>query len=193
VVAGDADQQLDAAVSFPGWDAAMRALRRQDHERVVLDVGYRCPPEVSALARSVLGRSPPPEATTVERFPTASALHAWLGATAERLLDQDPRARVGVFTREGRAARRVADGIRAHVPARLVWGGDFGFAPGVDVTTIDQVRGLEFDHVLVADASAAVYADDERSRRALYVAITRARRTVRLAAVGSPTPLVSPR
>jgi DNA helicase IV len=99
------------------------------------------------------------------------------------MTDEDPRASIAVLCRAPLAARRIAERLREHLPVRLVWGGDFRFAPGVDVTTIDQVRGLEFDHVFVVDGAA--YDADARSRRALYVAITRARTSVHLASAGA--------
>ncbi len=98
----------------------------------------------------------------------------------------DPGAVIAVIARSPSTARRIADDMRGEVPLRLVWGGDFSFAPGVEVTTVDQVRGLEFDHVIVPDASASAYGADPASRQALYVAITRARKSARLASVGPP-------
>jgi DNA helicase IV len=58
------------------------------------------------------------------------------------------------------------------------------------VTTVDQVRGLEFDTVIVPDATADAYPDDPAARRALYVAVTRTRHQLVLAAAGKGTPLL---
>ncbi len=182
VVAGDADQQLDDRACFEGWEATMRALRARDHVRVVLDVGYRCPPEVVALARRVLGDASPMGGAAVRPFASETELAAWVAAYFERVTGDDPRATFAVITRSQLTARRLARLLRAHTPARLVWGGDFRFAPGLDVTTVDQVRGLEFDHVVVPDATPDTYGADPASRRALYVAVTRARKTATLVA-----------
>jgi hypothetical protein len=194
IVAGDADQRLDVDGHFAGWSEAMQALGCDDYERVVLDVSYRCPPEVFTLAKQALGETPvDPEGTPIALFASAPDRSAWLASTLERLTENDPRAAIAVLTRSPRAARRIADDLRrALVAARLVWGGDFSLAPGVDITTIDQVRGMEFDHVIVADASAASFGDDVASRRAMYVAITRARRSARLASVGPPATFLVP-
>ena len=51
---------------------------------------------------------------------------------------------------------------------------DFRFAPGIEITEVDQVKGLEFDYVILLDASAQHYPDDARSRRLLHVGATRA-------------------
>jgi DNA helicase IV len=74
--------------------------------------------------------------------------------------------------------------------ARLVLDGEFSFRPGVDVTEVGQVKGLEFDYVVVPDASAAAYPDTEESRRRLHVAVTRASHQLWVTAVGTPSPLV---
>ena len=58
------------------------------------------------------------------------------------------------------------------------------------VTSVDQVKGLEFDVVIVPDVSAAAYPDTPAARRALYVAVTRARRTVSLARIGEASPIL---
>jgi ATP-dependent DNA helicase UvrD/PcrA len=186
VVAGDADQQLDDRACFFGWDATMQALGHADGERVVLDIGYRCPPHVVAVARHVLGTRPAePEAIDLTHFASEADLGAWLAATAERLLARSPPSSVAIIARSPLTARRLADRIRNETPARLVLDGQFRPFPGIDVTTVDQVRGLEFEHVIVPDATGSAYGTDPISRRALYVAITRARNTVRFGAVGS--------
>jgi DNA helicase IV len=63
----------------------------------------------------------------------------------------------------------------------------------VQVSIADEVKGLEFDLVVVPDAGARDYPDDAASRRAMYVAVTRARHQVLLACVGDASPVVAAR
>jgi hypothetical protein len=49
---------------------------------------------------------------------------------------------------------------------------------------IGEVKGLEFDTVLVPDAVAGVWPETPQARRALYVAVTRADRQLVLSAAG---------
>ncbi len=185
VVAGDADQQLDERACFRGWEATMRSLGATDYERTVLDVSYRCPPDVVALARHVLSAEDPFASDAIERFANEDARNAHL-LTYLGSVTRDAGTSVAVIVRSPLLARRLASVLRAELSVRLVWGGDFRLAPGVDLTTVDQVRGLEFDHVVVPDASPTTYGDDPAGRRALYVAITRARRSLRLLAIAGP-------
>ena len=67
----------------------------------------------------------------------------------------------------------------------------FTFRPGVDVTDVASVKGLEFDYVVVPDASARAYPDDEDARRRLHVAVTRAAHQLWIAAPGHPSPLIA--
>lgn len=49
---------------------------------------------------------------------------------------------------------------------------------------IHKAKGQEFDHVIVAHCSASPFPDAEEARRLLYVAISRARRSVTILASG---------
>jgi DNA helicase-2/ATP-dependent DNA helicase PcrA len=196
VVAGDADQQTGATGTFLGWDATMREIGWADHATVQLDVGYRCPPGVVALARSILG-APASRAAggaaargvdpSYLAFPSEQTLAADLGRAMRTLLRQDPRASIAVICRSPLTARRLAPLLSAEVSARLVFDGRFLARGPAQVTTVDEVKGLEFDVVVVPDATSADYPDTPTARRALYVAVTRARHQVVLAGVGERT------
>jgi len=193
VVAGDADQQTDATTSFQGWSTTMQQLGCDRYDAVNLEVGYRCSPDVVALSRSI--RAPGDrEAQRTENQPRAfaheAALDAWLADGLRILRRRDPRASVAVVCRAPLTARRVAGALQAaEVPARVVFDGRFLPRGPVQVSTVEEVKGLEFDFVVVPDASAAHYPDDPAARHALYVAVTRARHQVALACVGEPSVL----
>jgi DNA helicase-2/ATP-dependent DNA helicase PcrA len=78
------------------------------------------------------------------------------------------------------------------VPAKLALEGDFDFDAGTHVTCVPEVKGLEFDFVVVPDASAASYPPTDAARRALYVAVTRATHQLALASVGPGSPMLEP-
>jgi superfamily I DNA/RNA helicase len=221
VVAGDPAQQIDPSVTFTNWEASMRALGCEHYDTVTLEVGYRCPVAVQALARRILGASdssPPSPACatrsnacgrgTLEesgrrrprgsqgssvllRAPEDEAdFVAWLGRELSTLAPHDRTATTAIVARAPLFARRFAERLRAYLPTRLVLDGGFLARGGVQVTTVDQVRGLEFDHVVVPDATAPVYPNDAASRRALYVAVTRTRHQLVLAGAGERTRLL---
>jgi DNA helicase-2/ATP-dependent DNA helicase PcrA len=60
----------------------------------------------------------------------------------------------------------------------------------VVVTSVAEAQGLEFDVVVVPDASSTAYPDTPTARRALYVAMTRAVDWLWLTTVGSWSPML---
>lgn len=197
IVAGDAGQQIDPTTCFSGWSAAMTDLRAARYAETRLDTSYRCPPEVTELARHVLdpARAPGPAGSSGAAVNTLCAgnechLAAWIGEGLRRIDRDDPRASVAVIARTPEAARRWAQGLRHCADVRLALDGDFRFDGGMQVTCVAEVKGLEFDYVVVPDASPAVYPSEPEARRALYVALTRAVHSVTLAAVGRLSPIL---
>jgi len=73
---------------------------------------------------------------------------------------------------------------------RQVENQDFRFTPGVEVTEIEQVKGLEFDYVVLVETSASHFPDTPAARRRLHVGATRAVHQLWLTSVGTPSPLV---
>jgi DNA helicase IV len=61
----------------------------------------------------------------------------------------------------------------------------------VDVTDVANVKGLEFDYVVVPDAAAHVYPVTDEARRLLHVAVTRASHQLWIVSGGSPTALLA--
>ena len=189
-VAGDERQQVDPTSTFVGWPGTLAELGVEEPAIVTLAASYRCPQTVEDVARAVLdprvGSRPQPRGAPVvcARHEHLGPLVAALGDGLAALLQDDPRLTAAVVCRHVETARRLHALLRHAVPARLVIGGEFTFRPGVDVTTVHEVKGLEFDVVAVPDVDAASYADAPESRRALYVALTRAVHQAWLLAAG---------
>ena len=191
IVAGDAEQQIDPSVTFDGWQETMRELGSIEYVTATLQIGYRCPPGVVAIARHLIGAAEPaaeahkprPRDALSISFADEAELARWLVDELRSLLTRDRGISVAVVCRTPVEARRVTRWFRGGSPVRLVLDGSF-LPRGVQVTSVDQVKGLEFDVVVVPDAGASSYPDEPSSRRALYVAVTRARRQLVLAYTG---------
>ncbi len=188
IVAGDAAQQVDPTSFFAGWEAVLEELGATSAERAVLEVSYRCPPDVTALARSLLDPekrpgSPEPSITRA-RHESPFHLVVWLTEELRRLQAEDPTASITVICRSPEAAKTQERMLRHGPPVRLALDGRFEFRPGLTVTSVQEVKGLEFDYVLIPDATASTWPDTQESRRALYVAVTRATHRLGLAAAG---------
>jgi len=189
IVAGDDAQQVDPAAGFRGWEATMAELGAREYRRAVLEVSYRCPPEVTAFARGL--RQPKgTSAFPLARFDDESHLAAWLVDALRDLDSNDPLAAAAVVCRAPLDAAQLARVLKMGLPVHLALDGAFRFGPGAQVTCVPEVKGLEFDHVVVPDAAAGRYANTPEARRALYVAATRASAQLLLAAAGTPSPLI---
>jgi DNA helicase II / ATP-dependent DNA helicase PcrA len=196
-LAGDEAQQT--ASSFAGWPASLSTLGVERPSVVRLATSYRCPRPVAELARRVLG-SLAPEAPSraardgapVGRFRFASDAQAQLfvaGALRD-LAGREPRASVAVLAHDADAAARM-HALLADLPeARLVLRGDFSFDPGIDVTDVENAKGLEFDYVVVPDANALAYPATDDARRRLHVAVTRAAHQLWIVSSGAASPLL---
>ncbi|WP_441292138.1 ATP-binding domain-containing protein [Sorangium sp. KYC3313] len=179
-LAGDEAQQTSS--SFAGWDAARAALGVGDAATCRLAVSYRCPRPVAELARRLLGELAPEAPARAARdgapvglfrFPSEAQAHLFLAGALRDLVGREPRASVAVIARDAGAARELHALIAELPEARLVLEGAFSFEPGIDVTDVDSAKGLEFDYVVVPDATAAAYPMNHEARRRLHVAVTR--------------------
>jgi hypothetical protein len=179
VVAGDADQQVDPGSCFLGWKASMAELGAERHHVSTLANSYRCPPEVTALARHVLDPNSKPiaqekrSALVLTSFEHAGEQLTWLIDALRDLQSRDRYASVAVIVRTPEEARRWCTLIRRGVVARLDLDGAYALHAGITVTCVGEVKGLEFDVAIVPDASLETYPDISEARRALYVACTR--------------------
>ncbi len=67
---------------------------------------------------------------------------------------------------------------------------NFAFAPGVEVVEVSEIKGLEFDYVVLIEVSAAHYPDNSHARRLLHVGATRAAHQLWLTCVGTASPIL---
>jgi DNA helicase-2/ATP-dependent DNA helicase PcrA len=200
-LAGDTAQRLLLDNGFTDWQGVLRDLGYTGVSIEPLRIGYRSTKEVLEFAREVLGPladPEPPVATRtgapveIHRFPDVGAAVAFLGEALRSLALDEPRASVAVVAREPERADLYYEGLkRAEVP-RLsrVRAQDFSFKPGVEVTDIRQVKGLEFDYVVMVDVTAGAYPANDESRHLLHIGATRAAHQLWLIATGEPSRLL---
>jgi DNA helicase IV len=197
-VAGDAAQRIDRSGYFSSWEAAMTALGTRASP-AYLETSYRCPEPIVEFAHAVLGPEGPPQKPRANRGgapvlrsqlqgegPSAAVLVQAL----RELVRRDPSAGVAILARDAKAARALHEVLSRAIPTRLVEDGDFAFGPGIEVTEVAHVKGLEFDYVIVPDADTRSYPDTPESRRLLHVAATRASRRLWIISPAAPSPIL---
>jgi hypothetical protein len=196
-LAGDEAQQTSS--SFAGWARSLETLGVSSAATCRLATSYRCPRPVAELARRVLGHLAPVAEARISRegapvgwfgFPTEQQADLFLAGAVRDLIDREPHASLAVLARDADGARRFYELIRELPEARLVRDGEFTFDAGVDVTEVEDAKGLEFDYVIIPDATAAAYPTTDDARRRLHVAVTRASHQLWIAAGGVPSRLL---
>ena len=148
-----------------------------------------------ATDTATLRDGPMPEIYTRDSFEGEDAVVRETIALTRR---ENPNATIAILHYN----RKAAYGIRASVGGRILDKDNPDMTtPGVIVTTIGNVKGLEFDTVIVkgvnegvlpwrADPGESQAQEDEVGRRRLYVAITRARRRLVLICGRRPSPFI---
>ncbi len=200
-LAGDLAQRLHLYNGFSDWRGVLSDLGL-DHVKVEpLKLSYRSTHEIIEFANDVLGplqTEEPGRATRrgvpVELFRFAQSGDAvgFLGEALRDLVASEPQASVAVIARYPEQADLYHRGLeKAEVPnLRRISDQDFPFKPGVDVTDVRQVKGLEFDYVVLLEVSEASYPDQEEARHLLHIAATRAAHQLWVTTTGEPSPLI---
>jgi len=201
-LAGDTQQHVLQDSGFTSWSDFFRHLEIGGTEVETLRISYRSTREIMDFALALLGplreddeapattRSGPP--VEYFRFTDHGACVAFLGQALEALAHEEPLASVALLTPSPTLSALYYEGLRlADVPRLgLVRDQRYSFAPGVEITEAQAVKGLEFDYVVVVEASAGHYGDTPAARRLLHVAATRAIHQLWLTSVATPSPLL---
>jgi DNA helicase-2/ATP-dependent DNA helicase PcrA len=200
-LAGDVAQRLHMDNGFSSWTEVMAQLGLSHVEIEPLKLSYRSTYEIIEFAHQALGPLAPEEmgkatrgGAPVELFRFAHSGDAvgFLGEALRDLARAEPRASVAVIARYPEQADLYYKGlVNAEVPnVRRVADQDFPFKPGIDVTDVKQVKGLEFDYVVVVEANQATFPTSEDARHLMHIAATRAAHQLWLTCSGEPSLLI---
>ncbi|HJN74724.1 MAG TPA: ATP-binding domain-containing protein [Myxococcota bacterium] len=201
-LSGDTQQHIIEEAGFADWADFFEHVGVSGTAVSTLKVSYRSTHEITSFARGVLGpyaeddeaptTTRPGAPVELFRFTDHGACVGFLGDVLQQLARREPLASIVVLTPNPGVSAMYAAGLRkAEVPRlRLVEDQDFAFSPGVEVTEVQEVKGLEFDYVVVVEASARYYPDTSHTRRLLHVAATRAAHQLWLVSVGTPSPII---
>jgi DNA helicase-2/ATP-dependent DNA helicase PcrA len=200
-LAGDTAQRLHMDSGFRDWRETLASLGLSHVEVEPLRIAYRSTREVLQFARDVLGPLADPTPPIAPRtgapvehhhFPSQGAAVAFLADALRPLFAREPRATVAILARHPEQADVYHQALRmAEIPhLRRIRAYEFAFRPGVEVTEVRQVKGLEYDYVVLVDANATTYPADDESRHLLHIGATRAAHQLWIVSTGAPSPLL---
>jgi DNA helicase IV len=199
-VVGDTNQKIVPSADFIGWDALARELGLDAAAVSQLEVAHRSTAPIMAVANTLTGDPTGPgrpgPMPRLHRTDSPERVRELLVTEVARLAQEHEHGHVAVVTRSRRAAQELAPVLAGELRGVVVRHGhnkSFAFEPGVTVTNMAQVKGLEFDAVVVLEPDASAYpADGQDGRRWLYTVCTRAKSDLVFIVRGEPTPLLAP-
>jgi len=200
-LAGDTQQRLVFDNHFDSWTDLLTQLQIPTLKVSTLKVAYRSTKEVVEFARNVLGPLADPDAPEAPRTgaPVEGFVFGELGEEVGFLADvlrglmgRERSANLALITRYSAQADQYYDALsKAEVPLlRRVSKQDFTFTPGIDITDVTQIKGLEYDYVILAGVDEPSYPDSLESRHLLHIGATRAAHQLWLTASRGSSPLV---
>ena len=200
-IAGDKAQKMIFDNGFVDWPQLLTDAGLPHVAIQPLKITYRSTRQVMALAQHVLGHLHDPNDDLIARdgapvsyfgFSDMGEAVAFLGEALRNLMQREPMASVALITRYPQQAELYYEALRiAEVPRlRLVARQDFAFLPGIDVTDVRQIKGLEFDYVVVLDPTRQNYPARDQTRHLLHIACTRTAYQLWLVCSAEPSKLV---
>ena len=198
-IVGDVNQKLVPTADFIGWDALAQELGLDGGDVAQLEVAHRSTQPIMDVADAVSADKPTVGARPGKRpryFREAS--DAAVTSRVLELIDEhvarDDAAHLCVVCAHRDDATALSERLKTLLDGvsdvRLGHNDSFVFARGVTVTNYRQVKGLEFDAVIVVEPSTANYPVDAVGRGALYTVCTRARDRLDLVGTGPVSALL---
>ncbi len=182
-IVGDVSQKILFARKFIGWDKILNNLEIKKDDLIQLEVSFRCTVPIMNLARKIEGHTDPVpfgrpgNAITWHRAKDHNDFLETLASWTEDLLKKDPYKLVALICRYPKQAMELKEELETMISHEVRVGhrDQFSFEPGIIVSNIHQVKGLEFDAVALIEPSEGSYPGKRsESRNMLYVGVTRA-------------------
>ena len=167
-----------------------------------LMTSYRSSPEITALFSSLLPEDERLRVSSVLRPGVAPRITAceegldqYRAALVEAIEEAvgEPQGLTAVVVNTKKRVKwlgeLLAETMGERAP-RTVGEGDALPDAGVILINLRLAKGLEFDRLIIADAQASEFPDDDLARRRLYTAVSRATQRVTIISQGELTPLL---
>lgn len=187
-VLGDVNQMADPFLNVGDEETARAMLGGESCVRFDINTSYRSTYEIATYAN----RFTPVAITPIDRHGEEPVVAAVAAEDLVRRIKaevnvarQKGYTSVAIIAKSADEARRLQDELRS-IGAVLLLNADATYVGGVVVTTAFAAKGFEFDQVILADASDALYANPWDDRL-LYISVTRALHRLVVLYTGKPS------
>ncbi|WP_074011119.1 RNA polymerase recycling motor HelD [Numidum massiliense] len=197
-VLGDLNQAIYAHAAGSGYALLSSLFGSEQTETVLLTRSYRSTRPIVEFTRGMIAGG-----ETIEPFNRAGNLPTVTRvadkddrvakiAARIRTLQQDGLETIAVICKTARESREAYTALQENgsVPVRLIARETASFEAGTVIIPAYLAKGVEFDAVIVYDASETQYGR-ENERKLLYTACTRAMHELHLYYVGEVSPFIA--
>ncbi|MBF0105507.1 MAG: AAA family ATPase [Deltaproteobacteria bacterium] len=202
-LAGDLGQRVFENRGFGSWNELLEELGLESGDIINLNVAYRCTYQIYELAEHI--RNPDLKNDDLHLTPlfgpepVLTLCHGFSDAVLEAkkwmddIIKTNRHTTGAVICKTSAEARLVYDALVKAGTYGIRYGDaqHFEFTPGITITDVKQVKGLEFVNVLVFNPSENHYNTlNDYDRNLLYVAVTRAQARLDLVCYDAPSTLI---
>lgn len=201
-IVGDMGQRIIAGRDAWSWNELLQEAGFSETTPVSLTVSFRTTREILEVASHVRGekfdesemralrRGSSPEFISVKESTLyVLQIAEWIQAR----LQDSPKAISAIICRWPKQAAQLVEELRKQGmnSVRLGHRDQFEFSPGITITNVHQVKGLEFRNVLIVEPSEENYSSkNDEERNLLYVAVSRAELRLDFVGMRRPTQLL---
>lgn len=204
-IVGDVAQKIVMNRHFGSWQELLSEAGFADTTPIELNVSHRSTEEIMSVA-SALRQDidfSQTNLTTVRNGPIPTIMMTGdyetqphvIGKWIEEKIKENPYVLSAVICRLPKQAEGLTAILKKIGYEFVRWGhrDSFDFSPGVTITNVHQVKGLEFRNVLIINPTEAQYSSKkEEDRMLLYVAVTRAEVCLDFISRDKPTSMLPP-
>lgn len=196
-ILGDFNQAILMQTARQGsFEAIARIFGDEETETFQLTKSYRSTKEIVEFTRGMLpgGEAIQPFNRSGERpvVVTAANRDELLGKMAEHIarFKAEGAESVAVICKTAAESEQAYEALKPYGPLQLIGITSRSITEGTMVIPAYLAKGVEFDAVLIYDASAEQYGQ-ENERKLFYTACTRAMHHLRLYTASEPTPFIA--
>lgn len=194
-ILGDISQSINPYMNVGSYNNVVDILNAEDTSIINLTKSYRSTMEITKFSRKILSEEIHDE--YVERSGELPKLTGLLDEEEinERIVDAvkvykgDGHNSIGIVTKNVDEAQRVYNSLRDRINVKIIASEDDEYVDDILVIPAYLAKGLEFDVVMIYNASDLRYKDEE-DRLLLYTACTRALHVLEIFYLGNVSSLL---
>ncbi len=198
-IVGDTNQKIIPEADFMGWEMLATQLGIAGASVSHLEVAHRSTKPIMDLACFLIDEKPSQgRAGELPQYLVLQDSEEKLACLIDYLqsqLSEHASAHICVVCSGKSQAKIIFELLqdsKLKQDIRHGYNRDFKFDSGITITNLKQIKGLEFDSVVLLDPSDEFYSNDDQGRKYLYTAITRAKEHLLVMGVGQVCKSLAP-